>query len=552
MDRHVAIDPTNGYCSETKTFHSLRPPVSLPASDQPLSVAQHAFSLLRLPETAASETFLIDASTGQKLSYADFLRQTRSLATSIKSRFPTLARNAVVLVVLPSSAHVPVVFFALLSLGVVVSPANPLSTPSELAHIVGLSKPVLAFATSATSKKLPQLPLGTVLVDSTEFTEMLEARSSSGDESSNRGIMQSDTAAILYSSGTTGRVKGVEVTHRNFIALITVLYHNKFSDGTSPARQVEVSLLLLPLFHVFGFFMVLRAVSMGETVVLMDRFDFGKMLAAIHKYRVTFLPASPPLVVAMAKSDLVKKYDLSSLKLIASGGAPLGREIAERFKARFPHVNVIQGYGMTETSGSVTGMKSPEESVRYGSVGRLLPTVEAKIVDPESGAALPPGERGELWMRGPLMMKGYVGDSSATSATLDSEGWLRTGDLCYFDSDGFIYIVDRLKELIKYNAYQVPPAELEHLLQSIPDVADAAVIPYPDEEAGEIPMAYVVRVPGSNITGTQIMDIIAKQVAPYKKIRRVSFISSIPKSQAGKILRRELVTHAISAASAKL
>ncbi|CAH9135857.1 unnamed protein product [Cuscuta epithymum] len=552
MDKHAAIDPTSGYCSETKTFHSLRPPVSLPAADQPLSVAQYAFSLLRSPETAASETFLIDASTGRKLSYSDFLRQTRSLASSIQSRFPSLPRNAVALVVSPTSVHVPVVFFALLSLGVVVSPANPLSTASELAHIVGLSKPSLAFVTSAVSNKLPQLPLGTVLIDSPEFTEMLESRSSSGVESSDRRVMQSDTAAILYSSGTTGRVKGVEVTHRNFISLISVLHQTRYSDGNSSTPKPDVSLLLLPLFHVFGFFMALRTVSLGETAVIMDRFDFENMLAAIHKYRVTYLPASPPLVVALAKSDLVTKYDLSSLEMVACGGAPLGKEAAESFMARYPGVVVLQGFGMTETSGSVTGMISPEESVKYASAGRLFPTVEAKIVDPESGAALPPGQHGELLLRGPLIMKGYVGDSSATSATLDSQGWLRTGDLCYFDSEGFLYIVGRLKELIKYKAYQVPPAELEHLLQSIPDVADAAVIPYPDEEAGEIPMAYIVRVPGSNITETQIMDIISKQVAPYKKIRRVSFIRSIPKSQAGKILRRELIAHAVSAASAKL
>ncbi|VFQ93730.1 unnamed protein product [Cuscuta campestris] len=553
MDSHVVMDPTSGYSSQTKTFHSLRPPVSLPPSDHPLSVAQYVFSLLRSPDTAASDTFLIDAATGRKLSYSDFLWQVRSLARSIRSRFPSLPQNGVAFVLSPTSALVPPLFFALLSLGVVVSPANPLSTPSELAHMVRLSKPAICFANSAACNKLPQFPLGTVIIDSTEFMDMLDGPASDGDDSSDRrAIRQSDSAAILYSSGTTGRVKGVELSHRNFIALITALYHNKFSNGISPAAEEDVSLLMLPLFHVFGFFMLIRAVSMGETAVIMDRFDFGKMLAGIQKYRVSYLPVSPPLVVAMAKSDLVAKYDLSSLKLIACGGAPLGREVAERFKARFPNVDVLQGYGLTETCGGTTGMISPEETERYGSAGRLHPTLEAKIVDPDSGAPLPPGHRGELWLRGPLIMKGYIGDSSATAATLNSEGWLRTGDLCYFDSAGFLFIVDRLKELIKYKAYQVPPAELEHLLQSIPDVSDAAVIPYPDEEAGEIPMAYVVRIPGSNISEAQIMDIIGKQVAPYKKIRRVSFINSIPKSPAGKILRRELVAHAVSAASAKL
>ncbi|KAM0979355.1 hypothetical protein ACFX13_015503 [Malus domestica] len=178
--------------------------------------------------------------------------------------------------------------------------------------------------------------------------------------------------------------------------------------------------------------------------------------------------------------------------------------------------------------------------------------MKTKIVDPETGEALPPGKRGELWLRGPTIMKGYVGDDKATAETLDEDGWLKSGDLCYFDDEGFLYIVDRLKELIKYKAYQVPPAELEHILQSHPDVVDAAVIPYPDEDAWQIPMAYVVRKPGSNITEGQVMDFVAKQVAPYKKIRRVAFINSIPKSPSGKILRRELVTHALSTGSSKL
>lgn len=193
-----------------------------------------------------------------------------------------------------------------------------------------------------------------------------------------------------------------------------------------------------------------------------------------------------------------------------------------------------------------------EEFKQLASVGRLAENMEAKIVDPVTGEALPPGHQGELWLRGPIVMKGYVGDDEATAATLDANGWLKTGDLCYFDSDGFLHIVDRLKELIKYKAYQVPPAELEHLLQSNPEIVDAAIVPYPDEEAGQIPMAFVVRKPGSNITEAQIMDFIARQVAPYKKIRRVAFINSIPKSPAGKILRRELVNHALSGASSKL
>ncbi|KAJ8554001.1 hypothetical protein K7X08_024679 [Anisodus acutangulus] len=551
------MDPKNGYCPETKTYQSLRPSVPLPPLTEPLSIIQYTLSLLNSPTTGinlTTTTFLIDATTGHRLSYTDFLNQTQNLASSLQSRFPSLSPNDVAFILSPTSIHIPILYFALLSLGIVVSPVNPLSSTSELTHMTQLCKPLIAFATSSTVPKLTSslFPLGIILLDSPEFVTMIQSKVS--NPISYPIINQSNSAAILYSSGTTGKVKGVELTHRNLIALTSGLYHNNFSNAEDEGveKEQQVSFMTLPLFHVFGFFMLIRVAGIGETTVLMERFDFGKMLEAVEKYRVTYMPVSPPLVVAMAKSDLALKYDLSSLKFLACGGAPLGKEVAERFNSRFPDVEIVQGYGLTETTGGATGMNGPEEADRYGSAGRLSVNVEAKIVDPDSGETLPPGQRGELWLRGPTIMKGYVGDKQATSATLDPEGWLKTGDLCYFDADGFLYVVDRLKELIKYKAYQVPPAELEHLLQSIPDVADAAVIPYPDEEAGQIPMAYIVRRPGSTISESQIIAVIAKQVAPYKKIRRVAFINAIPKSPAGKILRRELVNHATSGASARL
>ncbi|KAL8478571.1 hypothetical protein ACS0TY_030454 [Phlomoides rotata] len=547
----ILFDPKNGYSPETKIYHSLRPAVPLPPPSQPLSIIQNTLSLLHsstTPTSAALSTtaFLIDAATGRQLTYSAFLRQVTSLSFSLKS---LISQNDVAFILSPPSLHIPVLYFSLLSLGVAVSPSNPASSPSELTHQIQLSKPAIVFATSETVRKIPDfVPI--ILLDSPQFQSMLELEiSGSADDVV---VNQSDTAAILYSSGTTGKVKGVVLTHRNLIAMITGLYHNKQAADENNVYIKPVSLFTLPLFHVFGFFMLIRAAALGESVVLMPRFDFVDMLEDVKRHRVTYIPVTPPLVVAMAKSDLVAKYDLSSLQVLGCGGAPLGKEVSERFREKFPHVEISQGYGLTESTGAATRSIGPEEASRYGSAGRLTENMEAKIVDPETGEALPPGQRGELWLRGPIIMKGYAGDDAATAATMDSEGWLKTGDLCYFDSDGFLFIVDRLKELIKYKAYQVPPAELEHLLQSNPELADAAVIPYPDEDAGQIPMAYVVRKPGSTITATQIMDYIAKQVAPYKKIRRVAFINSIPKSPAGKILRRELVIHATSNNSSKL
>ncbi|VAH68770.1 unnamed protein product [Triticum turgidum subsp. durum] len=205
-------------------------------------------------------------------------------------------------------------------------------------------------------------------------------------------------------------------------------------------------------------------------------------------------------------------------------------------------VNLVQGYGATE-AGGISLMIDRDECSRIGSSGRISHNVEAKIVDIVTGEPLSIGQKGELWVRGPSIMTGYVGDDEANAASFDSEGWLKTGDLCYIDQDGFLFVVDRLKELIKYKAYQVAPAELELVLQSLPEIVDAAVMPYPHEEAGEIPMALVVRQPGSKVTEAQVMEHVAKQVTPYKKVRKVLFVDSIPRSPAGKILRRQLKDH---------
>ncbi|XP_009359465.2 4-coumarate--CoA ligase-like 9 isoform X1 [Pyrus x bretschneideri] len=548
------IDPKSGYCSHTKTFHSLRPPVPLPPLSQPLSLTQFTLSLLQSSTAKPTTSVLIDAASGRHVSYQTFLSQIHSLTLSLQSL--ALSKGHVAFILSPTSLHVPVLYFSLLALGVVVSPANPIGSESEIAHQVRLTQPAIAFATSATANKLPKGDdkiRSIILLDSPEFLSMLDRDGSSVTQSDTSvEVNQTDPAAILFSSGTTGRVKGVMLTHCNFIALIAGIHaFRREPDPTLPDGQ-GVLLFTLPLFHVFGFCMVVGAVATGETLVLMERFEFEAMLRAVERHKISYMPVSPPLIVALAKSELAQKYDLSSLRFLGCGGAPLSKEVVDRFCERFPSMEIGQGYALTETGGGGTRMIDSEECSRRASVGRLAENMEAKIADPETGEALPPGKSGELWLRGPTIMKGYVGDDKATAEILDEDGWLKTGDLCYFDDEGFLYIVDRLKELIKYKAYQVPPAELEHILQSHPDVVDAAVIPYPDENAGQIPMAYVVRKPGSNITEAQVMDFVAKQVAPYKKIRRVAFINSIQKSPSGKILRRELVTHALATGSSKL
>ncbi|RVW50934.1 4-coumarate--CoA ligase-like 5 [Vitis vinifera] len=357
-------------------------------------------------------------------------------------------------------------------------------------------------------------------------------------------VNQEDTATLLYSSGTTGASKGVVSSHRNLIAMVqTIVSRFSSEDGE------QTFICTVPMFHIYGLAaFAMGMLASGSTVVVLSRFEMDEMLSSISKYRATCLPLVPPILVALVHSaDKIKaKYDLNSLQSTLSGGAPLSKEVIEGFAEKYPSVKILQGYGLTESTGIGASTDSLEESRRYGTAGLLSPSMEAKIVDPGSGKALTVNQTGELWLRGPTIMKGYFSNPEATTSTLDSSGWLRTGDLCYIDDDGFIFIVDRLKELIKYKGYQVPPAELEALLLTHPEIADAAVIPFPDKEVGQYPMAYINRKAGSNLSESAVMDFIAKQVAPYKRIRRVAFVDSIPKNASGKILRKDLIQLATS------
>ncbi|KAH6781795.1 AMP-dependent synthetase and ligase family protein [Perilla frutescens var. frutescens] len=525
-----SFNPNNGFCPETGLFHSLRLPVPLPPENTPLSAAAYAFSLQS--STSSESTALIDCATGHRLSYSQFRLYVDVLALSLRSEIG-LSINDVAFVLCPNSIRVPILYFALLSIGAAVSPANPLSTSSEISRQIKLSKPVVAFVTSATAGKLAKQGCKTILIDSPNFEHMMTRRAAA--ELGAVEVSQNAIAAILFSSGTTGLVKGVALTHRNLIAS-TANYYSQQKERLSPV----VGIYTVPYFHVFGFHYCLKSVALTEAVVVMERFDLAKMLTAVEEHRVTQLAVVPPIVVAMVKSNLTQKFDLGSLEAVGCGAAPLGVDLIQVFAKKFPTIYLYQGYGMTETTGAAFRVTNPEEYAKWGAVGKLNGTNQAKIVDLETGIALPSGKQGELWLRGATVMKGYVDDPKANSESMVSGGWLRTGDVCYINEEGFLFVVDRVKEMIKYKGYQVAPAELEQLLLSHPDIVDAAVIGYPDEEAGEVPLALVVRGPHANLDERQVVDFIATQVAPYKKIRRVAFISSIPKSPSGKILRKQL------------
>jgi acyl-CoA synthetase (AMP-forming)/AMP-acid ligase II len=269
----------------------------------------------------------------------------------------------------------------------------------------------------------------------------------------------------------------------------------------------------------------------------MPKFELETYLDLVARHRATLLHVVPPVVVALAKHAAVDRGDFSSVRKLFSGAAPLGADAIEQCTRRVPCV-LQQGYGMTEASPATHVTSDDPAQIKYGSVGETVSNTECRVVDPATRQDVEPGQDGELWIRGPQVMRGYFNRPEETRATLDDEGWLHTGDIGHADRDGHFFIVDRLKELIKYKGMQVPPAELEAVLLSHPCVADAAVVPMRDEEAGEIPRAFVVlKAPAC---AEELMAYVAGRVAPYKKIRRLQFIEAIPKSPSGKILRRLL------------
>lgn len=353
-----------------------------------------------------------------------------------------------------------------------------------------------------------------------------------GDPIEQVAVDPHDTVVLPYSSGTTGLPKGVELSHRNLVANIEQCSHTIFYGDD------EVALAALPFFHIYGMEVLMNGLlANGVTVVTMARFDMAEALQAVQDLKITRFFAVPPIVLGLAKLPMVNDYDLSSIKQVFSGAAPLGAELAAEAATRLG-CEVVQGYGMTELS--PVSHCTPEGDFRAGTSGVTVSNTESRIVDPETGEDQPVGERGELWVRGPQVMKGYLNNPEATAETLDEDGWLHTGDVAIVDEHHHVSIVDRLKELIKYKGFQVPPAELEALIISHPKVADVAVIGVPDDEAGEIPKAFIVEMPDQTVTLDEIQTLVGEHLVSYKQIRSLEILDAIPKSASGKILRREL------------
>jgi len=483
----------------------------------------------------ADKAAFIDGFSGRSVAHGELFDAAYRAAGGLASL--GFGKGDVLAILLPNVPEYPIAFHAAAIAGGIVTTINPTYTVEEVAFQLSDSGAVYlltatalletAQAAAATSGVKEILVLGEPGDGAVGFAELLAAARYDADP----GVTPGDVVAMPYSSGTTGLPKGVMISHRGFVA-------NHLQRLQAVALESdEVYIAVLPFFHIYGITTLVNGViQRGVTAVTMPRFDFEEFLRIVQEYRVTFAPLVPPIILGLAKHPLVDQYDLSSLRVIYSGAAPLPQEVAAVCSARIG-CPVVEGYGMTET---IIAHVNDEEGAREhpGSIGRLLPNTEAQIVEPDTGNVLDPNKDGEIWIRGPQVMIGYLNNPEATSETIDEQGWVHTGDIGHYDEDGYFYVVDRVKELIKVKAYQVAPAELEALLLSHPSVADAAVIGIPDEEAGEIPKAFVVA--STATTGDELMAFVADRLAPYKRIRQVEFIEQIPKSPSGKILRRTL------------
>jgi len=484
---------------------------------------------------------LIDGPSGRTIKYSELGDQIYRVAASLWKR--GFKKGEVFGILSPNLPEYAIAFHAVACLGGIASPVNPLYTENEIAHqlkdagarfLVTIPQFLDKAMSAARDAGIEELFIfdepGDVVEVGTRFSSLLESDGKFPEVAINP---IEDLVALPYSSGTTGLAKGVMLTHYNLVANMCQM------EGLDYFTESDTLICVLPLFHIYGLVVVLNmGLSQGSTIVTVPRFELELFLKLVQDHGVTLAHLVPPIVLLLSKSPIVDSYDLSKLQTIFSGAAPLDEHLTRACMERLG-CDVRQGYGMTETSPVTHSSPADPAQVKFGSVGVPAPNTQCKVVDLGTGETRGANQEGEICVRGPQIMKGYLNRPEATAATVDSDGWLHTGDIGYADAEGHFFIVDRAKELIKYKGFQVPPAELEALLLTHPAVADAAVIPVPDDEAGEIPKAFVVS--RGETSAAELMDFVTERVAPHKKIRLLEFIDKIPKSASGKILRRVLV-----------
>jgi acyl-CoA synthetase (AMP-forming)/AMP-acid ligase II len=511
-------------------FRGPFPEVVIPNLSLPEFVFQRAAELGNKPA-------LIEGPTGRVITYAQLTQSVRRVAASLAAR--GFKKGEVFGILSPNLPEYAIVFHGVALLGGIITPINPLYTDHEVAHqlkdagarfLIAAPQFIDKARAAAHEANIEELFVFGEAEGATAFSDLIER---DGEVPAVEIDPHEDLVALPYSSGTTGLPKGVMLTHRNLVANLCQMEGLDYFTGN------DTLICVLPLFHIYGLVVILTlGLHKGATIVTMPRFELAQFLKALEEHGVTMAHLVPPIVLALSNSPLVDNYDLSKLHTIFCGAAPLGEALTKLCIERL-QCKIRQGYGMTETSPVTHSSPSDPAQVKSGAVGVCAPNTECKIIDLETGEPQGTNKRGELCVRGPQVMKGYLNRPEATAHTIDADGWLHTGDVGYADDDGHFFIVDRAKELIKYKGFQVAPAELEAILLTHPSIVDAAVIPCPDDEAGEVPKAYVVR--NDEVSGELIMEFIAGQVASFKKIRFVEFIDKIPKSASGKILRRVLI-----------
>ncbi|XP_046632784.1 probable 4-coumarate--CoA ligase 1 isoform X2 [Daphnia pulicaria] len=497
----------------------------------------------------------VNAETKQAFTFAQIRESSFALAAGLQRKI-NLKRGDKVAVVLPNCLDYPVVTFAVTLCGGCAILINPAQTINELGHSVKLTDPKIWIGTEDSFVKFGEIYKGYSNRPSFVF---LSPRSTGdnnvitvsqlivlGHEHDFRRPSinpREDAALILFSSGTTGVPKGVVLTHLNLMASrrqSEELAKNvrRQNPGTSiPASECLAA--VLPFYHSFGISGVFDNLMGGLRFVLIPNFTLQRFLQAVQDYKITIVSLVPAIAIQLAKQPVEKRYDLSSLRVIRCGASALSAETITILKQKL-NCLVYQGYGMTEAT--VRSHANYKGVNRDGSIGIVMPFCQCKVVDRNTNETLGPKEEGEICVRGPVIMKGYIGDAVATQATIDSHGWLHTGDIGYYDEDGYFFLTDRMKELIKYKGLQVSPTELEKILLTHPDVLDVAVAPVSDPNAGEIPRAYVVKRPECTMTGDELANFLSDKVSSYKQLRGgVVFVETIPKTSTGKIIRRALV-----------
>ena len=491
--------------------------------------------VLRKAEQLADQIAIRDTSGSSSYTFTKLSDRIHSLAGGLAAR--GIGPGNVIGLMAPNIPEYAIVFHGVAVAGAAVTTINPTYGPEEVRHqlqdagaSILITVPMFAETALAAINDtdvtevvvIGDVSPGTISIDEL-FADPIDQVSVD---------LANHTVVLPYSSGTTGLPKGVMLTHRNLVANVEQVSHAiRYQDN-------EVALAALPFFHIYGMQVLMNGLlANGVTAVTMPRFDMAEALQAVQDLKITRFFAVPPIVLGLANAPIVDDYDTSSIRQIFSGAAPLGAELAAQASERLG-CEVVQGYGMTELS--PVSHSTVEGDFRPGTSGVTVSNTECRIVDPDSGEDQPVGARGELWVRGPQVMTGYLNNPTATEETIDSDGWLHTGDVAIIDEHGHMTIVDRIKELIKYKGFQVAPAELEALLVTHPKIADVAVIGIPDDEAGELPKAFVTTAPGESITLEEVQALVNEHLVSYKQIRELEILDAIPKSASGKILRKDL------------